>query len=309
MGSIYIPAQTSHSGLRIIYRQIVNGQEANRGGNQVLDASQQVSEARFEHTGQPPLLKTTKEKEILDFKNHTAYQTARISGGSAFHIRTPFSEFPPLTLTGQKDTILGYECEIVSTSLRSNSIQIRFTRAMPYRGTPQMAYGIPDGLVLKIVRNNNFGIVADTVIQLKDKELPIVPSDMGENVNPELYRHRITESLARTVQRNLVDAAGNVVLTFDGTYTRNAASFGNWGTKSAQNQISFFSGTIPRLSQQFRGSASKKIFFAPWETYFLLAEGAVRGWTTPVNGKTAYENGIKASFDYWGVSSFVAQYL
>lgn len=134
----------------------------------------------------------------------------------------------------------------------------------------------------------------------------IIPGDF---TNPNFSFYPSWANDARTVQRNLVDAAGNVVLTFDGTNTWNAASMGNWGTKSAQNQISFFSGTIPRLSQQFRGSASKRIFFAPWETYFLLAEGAVRGWNTPVNGKTAYENGIKASFDYWGVSGFVTEYL
>ena len=129
----------------------------------------------------------------------------------------------------------------------------------------------------------------------------IIPGDF---TNPNFSFYPSWTNDARTVKRNLVDASGNVVLTFDGTYTWNAASLGNWGTKSAQNQISFYTGTIPRLSQQFRGSASKRIFFAPWETYFLLAEGAVRGWKTPVNGKTAYENGIKASFDYWGVSQF-----
>lgn len=134
----------------------------------------------------------------------------------------------------------------------------------------------------------------------------IIPGDF---TNPNFSFYPSWTNDARTVKRNLVDASGNVVLTFDGTYTWNAASLGNWGTKSAQNQISFYTGTIPRLSQQFRGSASKRIFFAPWETYFLLAEGAVRGWKTPVNGKTAYENGIKASFDYWGVSQFANEYL
>lgn len=134
----------------------------------------------------------------------------------------------------------------------------------------------------------------------------IIPGDFD---NPDFsYFPTYTED-AITVVRNLVDDDGEVQLTFDGSYTWNAASFGNWGTKSARNQVSFYPGTLPRLSQRFRGSTSERIFFASWETYFLIAEAAVRGWNTPVDGKTAYENGIRASFEYWGVDEFVDEYL
>lgn len=134
----------------------------------------------------------------------------------------------------------------------------------------------------------------------------IIPGDFE---NPDFSFYPSWTNDARTVNRNLVDDDGNVQVEFDGTYTWNAAPLGNWGTKSAKNQISFYTGTIPRLSQRFRASSSQRIFFADWETYFLLAEGAVRGWSTPVNGKTAYENGIRASFEYWGVSDFAGEYL
>lgn len=134
----------------------------------------------------------------------------------------------------------------------------------------------------------------------------IIPGDFE---NPDFSFYPSWTNDARTVKRNLVDDDGNVQVEFDGTYTWNAAPLGNWGTKSAKNQISFYTGTIPRLSQRFRASSSQRIFFADWETYFLLAEGAVRGWSTPVNGKTAYENGIRASFEYWGVSDFADEYL
>jgi hypothetical protein len=134
----------------------------------------------------------------------------------------------------------------------------------------------------------------------------IIPGDFE---NPDFSFYPSYTNDARTVNRNLVDEDGNVQLTFDGTNTWNAAPLGNWGPKSARNQVSFYPGTIPRLSQRFRSSSSQRIFFASWETWFLLSEGAVRGWTTPVNGKTAYENGVQASFDYWNVSQFVDEYL
>lgn len=133
-----------------------------------------------------------------------------------------------------------------------------------------------------------------------------IPGDFT-NSNFSLYPSWTND--AKTVKRNLVDAAGNVVKEINATYTWNAACLGNWGTKSAQNQVSFFSGTNPRLSQQFRASTSSRIFFADWETYFLLAEGALKGWTTPMSAKVAYENGVKASFAYWGISSLSDTYL
>lgn len=131
----------------------------------------------------------------------------------------------------------------------------------------------------------------------------------GDFDNPNFSFYPSWTNDARTVERNLIDDAGDVVKTIDGTNTWNAAPLGNWGTKSAKNQVSFYTGTNPRLSQEFRGSASERIFFGDWETYFLIAEAAVRGWSTPMNAKTAYENGVKASFAYWGLDNWADDYL
>lgn len=131
----------------------------------------------------------------------------------------------------------------------------------------------------------------------------------GDFDNPDFSFYPSWTNDARTVKRNLVDDEGETILEFDGTFTWNAASFGNWGPKSAKNQIASYPGTTPRMSQRFRASDADRVFFASWETYFLLAEASVRGWSTPMGGKTAYENGVRASFDFWEVSQFADQYL
>ena len=100
-----------------------------------------------------------------------------------------------------------------------------------------------------------------------------------------------------------------MVKTIEAKNTWNAFAAGNWGAMASTNQVRAFNGTMPRLSQAFRGSKSQRIFFASWETYFLLAEAAVKGWTVPMSGKAAYEEGIKANFAYWGVSSHLGAYL
>ncbi len=113
----------------------------------------------------------------------------------------------------------------------------------------------------------------------------------------------------QTTTADLVDANGATVKTLDGKFCWNGTNAGAWGTKGAQNQWRGWPGAAPRIGIKFRNSTNKRIFFAPWETYFLIAEAAVRGWTVPMTGKDAYEAAIRSSFDYWGVSSFVGNYL
>jgi hypothetical protein len=134
----------------------------------------------------------------------------------------------------------------------------------------------------------------------------IIPGDFG---NANFSSYPSWDSSAKTTTNNLLSSTGAVVKAIDGKNTWNAFAVGNWGTMASTNQVRASNGSMPRMSQQFRGSTSKRIFFAPWETYFLLAEASVRGWAVPMSGKAAYEEGIKANFAYWGVSSHLGAYL
>ncbi|MDI6034097.1 SusD/RagB family nutrient-binding outer membrane lipoprotein [Flavobacterium sp. LB2P84] len=131
----------------------------------------------------------------------------------------------------------------------------------------------------------------------------------GDFTNSNFSGYPSWDNSAETTSANLFDASGAVVKTIEAKNTWNAFAVGNWGALGSRNGVRAFNGTMPRLSQVFRGSTSKRIFFASWETYFLLAEAAVKGWAVPMSGKDAYEAGIKANFDYWGVSSHLSAYL
>ncbi|MEC5166328.1 hypothetical protein RCH18_002067 [Flavobacterium sp. PL11] len=134
----------------------------------------------------------------------------------------------------------------------------------------------------------------------------IIPGDLN---NPNFSKYPSWDDSSTTTSANLLGATGAVVKTINATNTWNAFAVGDWGAMASTNQVRSFNGTMPRMSQEFRGSKSKRIFFAPWETYFLLAEAAVKGWTVPMSGQAAYEDGIKANFAYWGVSSHLGAYL
>lgn len=134
----------------------------------------------------------------------------------------------------------------------------------------------------------------------------IMPGDFS---NPDFNTYPSWDNNAETTTRILTDASGATVKSIDAKFNWNAYPGGDWGTKGARNQVRLFEGTIPRLTHKFRNSAAKRIFFAPWETYFLLAEAAEKGWTVPMTGKAAYEEGVRKSFEYWGVLSFAGAYL
>lgn len=139
-----------------------------------------------------------------------------------------------------------------------------------------------------------------------------MPGNSSDPTFPSGTCGAVTSTTTGTVK----DAAGNVLKTIDAKYTWNGTPDGNWGTKGdwhntlfTGEDIGHATGMAPSLKNQFRTQNAKRVFFAPWETYFLLAEGAVRGWATPVDAQNAYETGIAKSFEYWGISQYLGAYL
>ncbi len=133
----------------------------------------------------------------------------------------------------------------------------------------------------------------------------IIPGDL---TNPNFNAYPSWDNTAKRTTNTLTNGT-SVIKTIDAKYTWNAYPSGDWGVLGSKNNVRAFNGTMPRTSNEFRTSASTRIFFANWETYFLLAEGAARGWTTPMSAKAAYEAGIKANLDHWGVGAQSVAYL
>ncbi|NGY37781.1 SusD/RagB family nutrient-binding outer membrane lipoprotein [Flavobacterium sp. XN-5] len=137
-------------------------------------------------------------------------------------------------------------------------------------------------------------------------DLYAIPGDFN---NPQFNTYPSWTNGAKTTKRTLVDADNKVVKEIDAAYSWNAYVGGNWGSKGVKNNIYAYTGTLPRLADKYRNSSNKRIFFASWESYFLIAEAAVRGWSVPMSGQSAYEQGIAASFAYNNVSGQLSTYL
>ena len=126
----------------------------------------------------------------------------------------------------------------------------------------------------------------------------------GDSTNPDFCKYNNWKS---TLKR-LTDGT-NDVRTLESALTWNGVTGGDWGVPGSKNLWIFTSGGSPRLALKFRNDSNKRLFFGPWETYFLIAEAAVRGWTVPMTGEEAYTAGITKNFEYWGVTGKLAAYL
>lgn len=130
----------------------------------------------------------------------------------------------------------------------------------------------------------------------------------GDFENPVFSNYPSYTSDAKNVNGTLKKPDGTVI-PVDVTYTWNAFTGGNWGPKAALNQLRGIPGKAPALAQQYRTSTNHRIFFASWESYFLIAEAALKGWKTPMSDEDAYNKGIAESFAYHGVSAHYAKYV
>ncbi|WP_165734213.1 SusD/RagB family nutrient-binding outer membrane lipoprotein [Polaribacter sp. 20A6] len=133
-----------------------------------------------------------------------------------------------------------------------------------------------------------------------------IPGDFSDS---EFNSYPSWNSNASTTKRSLVDASDNIVKEIESAFTWNAYPGGNWGDKGSKNKVYGFTGTLPRLANKYRNNSNSRIFFASWESHFLIAEAAVRGWVVPMTGQVAYEQGIAQSFAYNGVASHLTNYL
>lgn len=146
---------------------------------------------------------------------------------------------------------------------------------------------------------------------------------LPDDENAENYIDKYNDRTAKDFVLYTVDENGNPIpnkdnpgeIKIDATRCWNgypAGSRGGWSPTLAYNQLvtnGYGPGcTLPMLGKDYCKGKSR-IFLAAWETYFLLAEASLYGWNTGTTAKEAYENGIKASFEYFGVSEYVNDYL
>ncbi len=199
-GALFANGQKEKNELfNIKYQTVIDGNISEKGSKIILIAGPE--QAKIYTIAEKNLLpQTPDEIEYIDFFKKVAYQSATLHDGKQIYTETPFSEFPVLEETGEIEEILGYRCKKVKTTLRSNSIEIWYTSEPDVKGTPLISHGIADGLVLRVIRNNNYGLIATEIDTTENKKKEsILPKHLGKKTDISNYRYLITKSFVTTV--------------------------------------------------------------------------------------------------------------
>ena len=185
-------AATSAPALRIVYGIVVNGQAAPEEGRPVVETAGDVVQVRNEpatgwREGAP------RETSYLDYGTGRAWQTALLKDGARCTVETAFASLTPLTPTDETATILGRACRKSTCEIRSNRIEVWHTEGDGERGTPTTNLVAPQGLVLRIVRNGNYEIVAQSIAPATGEPVRL-PAAWGDAVDLPAYRARVAGS-------------------------------------------------------------------------------------------------------------------
>lgn len=136
-------------------------------------------------------------KTYEDYSTHTSYRLATLPNSKIVSTKTPFDTSKELSFV-RDDEFLGLPCKVVRTIINSNTIEIWYTTALPFKGTPQPAVGVPDGLVLKVVRNGDTVQQATEIMPLKTV-MALFPDNWGEDMDSWDFQYTLNHSGVITV--------------------------------------------------------------------------------------------------------------
>lgn len=139
---------------------------------------------------------------------------------------------------------------------------------------------------------------------------------LPDDSNAENYIDKYPTKTARDFSLLVKEGDQGEKVQIDATKCWNGYPVGSrstWSPTISLNQLLTTgdgpASTMPILGKDYCEGKSR-IFFAAWETYFLMAEAALYGWNTGgTSTEDAYKNGVKSSFEYFNVSNYADSYL
>jgi hypothetical protein len=182
----------------IYYSHYENGNSDNEANPTALTIEGSRSSIR-ELFGEKKMIPQVPVEEGFVFSDSAKwFQTAQLSSGEKIMYITPLDKLPKLEKTTRKDTIMGYICEVFTTTLRSNRIDISVYHSEGIKATPAPSLGVPDGIALRIVMNGNTEIRATKITENIASKKIIFPTNFKTLPNTA-YRAAITAGYITTI--------------------------------------------------------------------------------------------------------------
>ncbi len=138
----------------------------------------------------------------LDYTNNTETKTATLGNGESIRTSRTFKLNDGLTFLDETEKIAGYNCKKAKTIINSNTLEIWYTTELGVKGSMQPNVAIPDGVVLKVVRN---GQRAETAVKVEttNNTSNLQPNLSGIELTAPAYNYRIQQS--KVIKVNVFD--------------------------------------------------------------------------------------------------------
>jgi hypothetical protein len=288
--ALLVPSTYGQRSVRVTYRSIVNGREITRGPKTMIEsdgfAVKIFSQGREETALQIP---SPLQSLYIDLDGMKYLQLADMPGGSRISTVTSFSDLPSVELTGDYEMIAGYRCIRSRVVYFSNTIDIWFTSDAGVAGTPLPAYGVPDGLVLRVVRNGNNVTEAERVEQLRGRDNRIIlPDNIGMVVDRMTFEYLLREAFVTTVS-----VFDNAVINWEGEVANPPFGIGDTLYRFAGGTVILKKVKLPgfhdryslfaEVTQYSAGDAYDRtgtVFVIPQESPVTFLDGLTGGHTS-----------------------------
>ncbi|MDR2979365.1 MAG: DUF4412 domain-containing protein [Bacteroidales bacterium] len=185
-------AQPNFNSLRITYEHSYHG-EVRPNYYTIMEISKEWARVGVMDDEKHP--DAPEQQTYLNYTDSTEIRYAMMKDGEEIYTVRKF--FIGVGIEKLKDTevIAGYECEKVKTVINSNTLEIWYTRALGVCGTVQSGVGVPDGLVLKIVRNGQSEVKA-VQVDMNKQIMQLEPRlENARELTAVAFNYKIQQSL------------------------------------------------------------------------------------------------------------------
>lgn len=119
-----------------------------------------------------------------DYEQKRLLNVTYFDDGDVFHSVTSVSKLPQLDLKEETREIEGFKCHLATAVINSNRIDIWYTTEAGIEGSPQPSYGYVPGLVLSVIRNGSYELLAKSIdIKKRKAKATLIPENLGEEVS------------------------------------------------------------------------------------------------------------------------------
>ncbi len=191
----------SQKAVRVTYKTIVNGREMPGGALTSIESDgKTVKLINAQRPSASRQMASPSQFSFIDLAGKRYIQIADMPDGTRISTVMAFSEMPVAEKTEETETIAGFRCVRAKLTYFSNAIDIWYTDEAGVVGTPVPAYGVPDGLVLRVVRNGNNVTEADRVEILGRNDPALkLPDFLGRELDRMSFEHFLRESFVTTI--------------------------------------------------------------------------------------------------------------